>query len=182
MQTKMSGKTILSLDPSSTACGWALLDLAGRILEGGIIKPSKVRAEPQFRIKSMAEDFEQLLNEFRPGIVFIEITSGKVGTNRHKGAGAGLATYGMAVGFLWCVAANWLRQLPAEQQGQTEVVVVKENDWTRGVPKADRIAAVAAEFSQYNPIEDPGGDLADAIALGQWHIKEYKVKLAECVQ
>ena len=102
-------KTILSIDPSSTACGWALLDLAGRILQGGIIKPDKIRSEPQFRIKRMAEDLQRLLNELGPGIVLIEITSGKVGTNRHKGHGAGLGVYGMAVGYLWCVADCWLR-------------------------------------------------------------------------
>jgi hypothetical protein len=174
-------KTILAIDPSSSATGWALLDLAGRIIEGGIIKPDKLRAEPQFRIKSMAEDFRQLLNEFEPGIILIEITSGKVGINRNKGAGAGLGVYGMAVGYFWALTDCWFRQLPAEQQGQTEVVVVKENDWTRGVPKEDRIAAFACEFPAYNPADDPGGDVADAIGLGQWYIREYRAKLAEAI-
>jgi hypothetical protein len=125
----------------------------------------------------MADDLRQLLNEFEPGTVLIEITSGKVGHNRHKGSGAGLAVYGMAVGYLWAVIDCWLRRLPAEQQKNTEIVLVKENDWTRGVPKADRIAAVAAEFPAYDTAQDPGGDLADAIALGQWYLREYRARL-----
>jgi len=173
--------TILSLDPSSTVCGWALLDLAGRIISAGLIKPDKLRSEPKFRIQSMAEDLRQLFNEFEPRTVIIEITSGKVGANRHKGAGAGLGVYGMAVGYLWSVADNWRRQLPAEQQGLTEIVVIKENDWTRGVPKADRIAAVASEFPEYDAALDQNGDLSDAISLGQWYVKECRAKLAEAV-
>jgi hypothetical protein len=174
-------RTILSLDPSSTATGWALLDLAGRIVQGGIIKSDKLRNEPQFRIKSMAEEFRQLLNEFGPGIVIIEITSGKVGLNRHKGSGSGLSIYGMAVGYLWAVTDCWLRQLPAEQQGQTQIVPIRENLWCRGISKADRIAAVACEFPEYNPADDPGGDLADAVSLGQWYLKEHRARLVEAV-
>lgn len=165
--------TILALDPSSTVTGWALLDLGGRILQGGLLKPDKIRSEPQFRILRMADDLQQLLNEFEPGTIVVEITSGKVGINRHKGAGSGLGVYGMAVGFLWAVVVFWLQGLPAEQ-GRTEIILVKENDWTRGVPKSDRIAAVAAEFPQYDAARDPGGDLADAISLGQWYLKEYR--------
>lgn len=170
---------IFSLDPSSTRTGWALLGRAGQLLQAGLLLPDKVRSEPQFRILRMADDLRQLLNELAPGTVVIEITSGKVGTNRHKGSGAGLGVYGMAVGFLWAVAECWLRQLPAEQRGKTEIVLVKENDWTNRIPKTDRIAAVAAEFSEYESAKDPNGDVADAIALGLWWLKEFRVQLEE---
>lgn len=88
----------------------------------------------------------------------------------------------MAVGHLWAVAESWLRQLQAEQQGQTEIVLIKESTWCRGIPKSDRTAAVAAEFPEYDASQDPGGDLADAIALGQWFIKEYRARLVESVK
>jgi hypothetical protein len=174
-------KTILAIDPSSTATGWALLDLAGRIVQAGNIRPDKLRSEPQFRIKSMAEDLRQLLNEFEPGTVVIEITSGKTSKRHGSGAGAGLGVYGMAVGYLWAVTDCWLRQLPAEQQGQTQIVPIRENLWCRGISKADRIAAVACEFPEYNPADDPGGDLADAVSLGQWYLKEHRARLVEAV-
>ena len=66
-----------------------------------------------------------------------------------------------------------------EQKGQTEIIPVIENHWCRGVSKAARIAAVAAEFSQYDAVQDAGGDLADAIGLGLFFLREYRIKLAE---
>jgi len=88
----MSG-TILSIDPSSTQTGWALLDREERLFQAGILTPDKQRSEPQFRIAAMCRDLRQLLDEIEPAVILIEITSGKVGHNRHGGSGAGLGVW-----------------------------------------------------------------------------------------
>ena len=173
--------TILSLDPSSTKTGWALLDRSEQLLQGGLLTPDKQQCEPQFRIARMCSDLAQLLSEIEPEVILIEITSGKVG-KRHGGSGAGLGIYGLAVGAVWQAAEAWVRLLPSERQSETEIVLIRENDWTRGVPKADRIAGIESRFPEYSSDQDSGGDLADAIGLGQWWLTEYRLGLAEGVR
>ena len=173
--------TILSLDPSSTRTGWALLSQGEQLLQGGIIKPHKQKCEAQYRIAQMCKDLEQLLAEIEPETILLEWPSGHVGRKRHQGGGAGLSIYGAACGSLWRTCEHWIRSLPPEQQSQTEVELVLESDWTRGIPKSDRIAGVASRFKEYDPAADPGGDLADAIGLGCWYLKEYRMRLAEQV-
>lgn len=171
--------TILSLDPSSTCTGWALMDRSARLLQGGLLTPDKLKTDPQFRIAAMCRDLRQLLDELQPEMILIEWPSGHVGTKRHHGGGAGLSIYGAACGGLWQVCEHWLRSLPPEQQNDREVELILENDWTRGVPKVDRVAGVASRFSEYSIEQDPGGDLADAIGLGVWFLTEYRARLAE---
>jgi hypothetical protein len=43
------------------------------------------------------------------------------------------------------------------------------------VPKEDRIAAVAQWFRAYHIKDDPGGDVADAIGLSLWWIRELAI-------
>jgi len=174
--------TILSVDPSSTRTGWALLSQGERLLQGGILTPDKVRSDPQFRIAAMCRDLRQLLDEIEPETILIEITSGKVaGHKRNAMKGAGLGVYGMAVGAIWQAAEAWLRSRPPEQKNETEIVLIKENDWTRGIPKSDRIAGVASRFPEYSSEQDPGGDLADAIGLAIWYLTEHRARLVRQV-
>ena len=111
--------TILAMDPSSTKTGWALLDRSEHLLQGGILTPDKIRSEPQFRISAMCRDLRQLLGELDPETILIEITSGKVGRNRHGGSGAGLGVYGMAVGAIWQAAEEWLKSRPPYVRNHT---------------------------------------------------------------
>jgi hypothetical protein len=93
----------------------------------------------------------------------IEDTSGKVGARHGAGGGAGLSIYGKAVGYVW----GSLRG--SEALATADVLMVPENEWTRGKPKAKRIAGVMMlHRGLYDATMDPGGDAADAVGLGDW--------------
>jgi hypothetical protein len=166
---------ILSLDPSSTVIGWALLREPQDLIEAGLIRPNDPKTTPIHRIRSMAADVRELLTTFVPDEILVETTSGKVGLNRHSGRGAGLAVYGMAVGAIWHACESWAAPDLFGVGPKPRVHPVEENRWTRGQAKWKRIAAVAGEFSQYDPSTDPGGDMADAIGLACWFIREQAV-------
>lgn len=78
---------------------------------------------------------------------------------------------GAAVGALWQTVAVWAEW--QENDGRAvQVECINENLWTRGVPKEERAAWVRQCFDEYSPETDPGGDIADAIGLGLWWLKE----------
>ncbi len=170
---------LLGLDPSSTRPGWAWLSMGGDLRQAGLLTPDKSKAASEHRIAAMCRDLRDLLEQIEPAVVVIEHTSGHVGAKRHKGAGAGLAVYGVAIGALWQVTEAWKRSLPADRQGRTMIELVTENRWTRGTPKANRQAVVAACFPAYEPETDKGGDIADAIGLGSWWLRERMAKMLE---
>jgi hypothetical protein len=172
---------IFGLDPGSIRSGWAILDYREQLIEAGSMY-GKTKADPEFRISAMCHDLRQLLSKWQPKTIVIEITSGKVGRKRHTGCGSGLAVYGMAVGSLWQICEAWRFSLPIEQQFDVKILLIRENDWTRQVPKEDRNAAIAAMFTEYKIQDDPGGDVADAIGLGLWFLHEQIVRLAELVK
>lgn len=159
---------ILALDPSSTCTGYALLRSADDLAEAGRLRPGKTRDSAVHRITAMGVELAALIREWQPDEIVIEITSGKVGCRgRQRGMnGAGLAVYGMAVGYLWRVC------LEQQDRFRPPVYTVAENDWTRGVPKQQRAAGVALKYRNYRVIDDPGGDVADAIGLGCWWLRE----------
>jgi len=136
----------------------------------------------EFRINTMCSDLWQLLKKHQPTTVLVEWTSGRLNCRRHRGEGQGLAVHGAATGALWREALAWRRSLPAEQRIGVKVIVVRENDWTNGVPKSDRSTAIASMFPEYKIEQDAGGDIADAIGLACWYLKEQLVRLAECLK
>lgn len=165
---------ILSLDPSSTICGYAALRTDGSLVEAAAILPA-ARADPSFeRVVSMGEELARVLKRLKPDVVLIEWTKGKVNVGRHTGLGAGLAVYGCGVGWLGAVVWHW-----AVGRTQCHVEAVLENDWTRGIPKEQRQLAVTAAYPEYavHLADDPGGDIADAIGLGGWWIRERQLLL-----
>ncbi len=92
----------------------------------------------------------------------IEITSGKT-SSRHGGSGAGLGTYGMAVGHVarWAICNT----------SHDRVHQVYENDWTRGSKKERRKAHAEYAYPLYKENwseKDKGGDISDAIMLGDY--------------
>ena len=170
---------IFTLDPGSLRSGFAVLTMGGQLREAGLLLPDKRAAASEFRIEVMCRDLHDLLIRWDPSVVVLEWTSGKVNTSRHKGAGAGLAVHGAATGALWREVEAWRRSLPAERQSRVMVELIRENQWTRGTPKTDRQAAVAQEFPQYDPTQDIGGDLADAIGLATWWLRNRAVKMLQ---
>ena len=162
--------TVLALDPSSTIVGYAALRRNASLIEAGVITPPS-RAEVSYdRVMSMCDDLEQLLERIQPSVVLVEWTRGKVGQRRHGGLGAGLAVYGTGVGAIGRTAALYARGRP-----DCEVVYVLENDWTRGVPKDARQAALRSLVPEYAAVDDPGGDIADAIGLARWWLLEQQL-------
>lgn len=172
---------VFAIDPGSLRTGWAVLQAPERLVEAGLLLPDKTTAPSEFRINSMCRDLWLLLNEHRPKVILVEWTSGKLNARRHQGSGQGLAVHGAATGALWRECLAWRRSPRAKQQLEVKVILVRENDWTRGVPKQDRIRAVANMFPIYKPTNDGGGDIADAIALSVWYLHERIVRLAECI-
>jgi hypothetical protein len=173
-----NASVIFSLDPGSQRSGWAVFRVPEQLVEAGLLVPSRTRDDPAERLRAMKEDLIKLLDQFQPDVIVLEWTSGKVVRNRHGGGGAGLPIYGVAVGALWQVCEYWAGQSEVAQH-PCQVVLVPENEWTRGRPKmqprkggkavVSRIDIIAGLFPQYNPCEDPGGDMADAMGLNLYY-------------
>ena len=89
---------ILALDPASIRTGYAYFLAADDLHDAGYLTGADGDEEATDRILTMCQELEMLIDEHRPELVVIEVTSGHVGTRRHKGRGAGLGVYGMAVG------------------------------------------------------------------------------------
>lgn len=178
----MKEKLIFSLDPGSIRTGWALMKPPEQLVRAGLLLPDKQTAPSEFRIAAMCRSLWTLLNYWQPKTILIEWTSGKVGKRHGSGGGAGLAVHGAATGAIWREVVAWLRRQPPENQINTEVLLIKENIWTRGVSKKERTAAVAAMFPEYNPADDPGLDIADAIGINIFFQRERAVRLVECLK
>jgi len=170
---------ILSLDPSSTRSGWALMKPPEQLVRAGLLLPARQTDPSEDRIAEMCKSLWQILNLWQVKTILIEWTSGKT-QKRHKGSGAGLAVHGAATGALWREVLAWLRWQPGENQLKTKVILTRENEWTRGVSKRDRAVAIAAMFPEYKIDNDPGLDIADSIGLAVWYLREQSLKLAEC--
>lgn len=162
---------LLSIDPSSTRSGYAVLDVRGwlsvSVIEAGYLKPVRASHPPLMRIRAMADDLDELVALHSPAACTIEQTTGKVGKKRHKGGGAGLSIYGEAIGYL-------LARLDALMTAD-RVWPINENVWTHGVSKDDRVALLAARYPAYaaHMGMDKGGDVADAIGLGEFWAMEH---------
>lgn len=155
---------ILSLDPSSTCCGYAVMTSADRAEEFGILTPEKAAASYEIRAMSLARQIHAAALEVTPEAVVIEIPSRHVNHRRNGGNGAGIAQYAFAAGF----AAGKL-------DGHVDLRMFRADEWTGEVPKPDRIAALRVWCRQYNREAakgfDTGGDAGDALSLGRWWFK-----------
>lgn len=180
---------ILSLDPSSTCTGWAVLDdlSAAGLIDGGLIKPGSSKyidpgapeadrpdlaawyATPELRSSrrmiATLNDIGPLLGEYQPDRVVVEVPSGKAGSGSKRGAKGSLTTYGMAAGAVW---AYCLSRLPGK------VAAVNERMWTIG-QKNKQGRAYRHEClypGKYRSELDKGLDLSDAIGLGRWYLTQ----------
>jgi Holliday junction resolvasome RuvABC endonuclease subunit len=154
---------VMGIDPSSTRTGYALVVYPGRVATAGYVTGSRRNQLPLQRIAQMCLELRHLIEEEAPTEIVIEMSSGHVGA-RHLGGGAGLATYGMAVGAVWqaCMRA-------AELIG-SELNMVPENMWTGGISKSQRKTSLVLECEAYASVRggDCGADVADAIGLAVW--------------
>ena len=171
---------MFSLDPGSQRSGWAVMGPEQKLIEAGLLLPSRTRDDAAERIRAMKQDLLMLLDQYQPDVIVMEWTSGKVVRSRHGGGGAGLPIYGVAVGALWQVCEQWAGRCLAENPCQ--VVLIPENEWTAGRPKfgpskrgrsgPSRVDIIAGMFKEYDREKDPGGDVADAIGLNLYYQRQ----------
>jgi len=165
-------RTILALDPSSTRTGIAVMGFDNELIDQFALVP-KPDDTSDVRILIQCRDLRQALDQgvFKPEVIVIEGTSGKINKKRNKGQGAGMAIYGIAVGAIW-MTCNWWA---ADNKSDCPVEIVLENDWTRGVTKKQRAINMSLIYPQYKPYLDPGLDIGDAIGLGLWWLENNKL-------
>jgi len=164
-------KPDLFLDPSSTRTGYALMRGAEEVGDAGYLRPERASDPAMIRCLDMGLEVEGLIQEFEPDWAIVEIPSGKVHRRlAGRSGGAGLSVYGMAVGVILGVC-NW-------HLGRRQLHGVTENEWTGGVPKGKRCQLLAAQFPAYAErfARDPGGDVADALGLGEWWYRQLAIR------
>ncbi len=151
---------LLSLDPSSTATGWARFDGLD-LVAGDRLRPADRNARAVERILSLSEQLERLIVSCAPDEIVIEVPGRRPGTGARAGASNSLATYGLAVGVQLQVC--W-------QCSTAAVTAVEPAEWTKGRSKRRRQLALAVRNQKYRMLlgGDRGGDIADAIELGFW--------------
>ena len=158
-----SDMKILSLDPSSTCTGYAVLQDDRRLLEAGKLR-GKSGTAPMYRVLAMREELRGLLDEHAPDVVVIEMPLGRQYTRRQQKFSS-MAVWAGAAWAIWAFVYD-LREGSA-------VYPVDNTDWTQGVSKDLRQKEVWAEYGdQYDPDLDKGQDVSDAIKLALWWLKQ----------
>jgi hypothetical protein len=170
----------LSLDPSITCMGWCVLDWDGNPRSAGRLRPRPEAKSVEDRIESLLDQLGTLLTERWPEEIVMEVPSGHVNRRRHKGGGAGLATYGRLVG-----AVEQECRAYCQTMGRIPPRMVTETEWVRdlGGPKGKQARQALLERMLpgfYDRRQDPGGDICDAIRIGQWWAKERKIEGLVC--
>ncbi len=155
---------LLAVDPSSTCTGYAVMESAAMIIDGGIIRPDHAGEPVHWRASEMALHLDSMVREYACDQVLIELPDGKV-HRRIAGAGhgAGLSLYGLAAGIIYATLAQAVRS-----RDGMRLHVVTPAQWTGRVPKARRAAALRLRFPELDLSADRGLDMADAIGLGLW--------------
>lgn len=153
---------ILAVDPSATCTGYAIMqsaELPGGVVEAGLIKPDRSADQYIDRTKSMVRQLLELCEQFEQSLRVIVVETPAAQAPKGQKHRQGQAKYGFAVGY---IAAMLHVANPDIEQSYAAA-----DDWTHGVPKAKRAAAVG-QFFPALATDDKGHDCADAIALGHW--------------
>lgn len=156
----MSPIKLLSIDPSSTLTGYAVMDERVNLLEAGLLKPRKTRDELWVRIEAMCDGLLALITEVNPTHCIIEVPTGRHARLPAMASGS-LVKYGCAVGAMWAVASM-----------QIINVYPVPTTWTGGKPKKVRAQSIALRFRNYSKEQDGGFDMADAIGMGVWWLEQ----------
>lgn len=153
---------ILSLDPSSTTTGYAVLSDDGtKLIDAGKLR-GKAGTRATDRVLAMREGLIDVLTEHCPRTVLIELPTEKQHT-RNPERKSGMPVWAMAAGALWMVAFDW----PYDEDTIAHVI---PNTWTRGSTKAHRQRQASLCFPNYDATKDTGGDVSDAITMAMWWI------------
>jgi len=166
---------VLALDPSSTCSGYAVLertDRTMRMIEAGTLK-GKAAASAVDRVLAMRAELLALLCEHRPHVVLVEMPLERQYT-RTAGKRSGMAVWAGAAWALWMAAVDWAEQVERERTDLPDgrppcrIKPVNNTTWATGSTKELRKAHVRAAYPQYDPADDAGGDVADAVSLALW--------------
>lgn len=154
------GRPLLALDPSSSACGYAIF-WGGTLTRFGVLR-GKAKAPALDRIDLIVDALEAIVASIAPCVAVMEISGGKTHGRLSKASGLSVLGHGQGE----------VRR--ALKSAGVEVLAVPENAWTASVPKPTRAKRVALEYPPYRAFaargEDAGLDAADAIGIGLWYI------------
>lgn len=160
--------TLLSLDPSSTAYGYAVFR-GGSLATFGVAGTNS-RMSSAERIDFLAARLRKLVAEVAPSRVVMEWTGGKVHGRMRGRHVSGLAVLGQAQGVLYATLTGLVPHVDR----------VGEGEWTGGVPKPERARRIALEFPEYRKFRDagrdPGGDASDSIGLGLFYLARQRIE------
>lgn len=147
--------------------------------EAGVFRPSKSSLDAWSRIAEMTDDLAEYIDCLVPRTVLVEVGGGKVHRRvRMSSGGAGLATYGEAVGACCRAVVTWQTALLSEWEIPSELHRIAANQWTRGRPKRERAAEVALEHPGLGTSADRGHDAADALEMARWWLARHHPTLA----
>jgi Holliday junction resolvasome RuvABC endonuclease subunit len=154
---------LLSLDPSTTAVGWAVFR-GDRLARCGVWRPG---SGPLWaRVARIGVAVRQMVEECSPAAVVVEVTSGKTYHERRASSLAAL----MAGQATAVEAARGVgERLPVHP--------VTEVEWTGGRPKKNRAKLVAASepvYAAFAP-KDKDLDAADAVGVGLWWLGQRRL-------
>ncbi|CAB4131350.1 hypothetical protein UFOVP124_81 [uncultured Caudovirales phage] len=151
---------ILVLDPSSTACGWALF-LGETLRRCGVWRAGAGPMES--RVDRLCECLTASLPDIN--MVVVEISS-RIAYNARRAKSLPALLYAQG-------------RLEQAARGQvTKCHRVTEQEWTGRKPKHQRakmVALLEPVYRQFAP-RDKGLDAADAVGLGQWWISQQKIR------
>lgn len=165
---------LMTFDPSSRAIGWGVFNNGGQLIDHGLTRPNKKSEESaRVRICDMAVDVQRFIIEHQPTDIVIEAPAKlRKGARNHGHGGSYIhgAMHGWGVGMVHGVALGY--QLAAFQdERDVNVEIFQSDEWTVG--KDRRQYSVMSRLPGYNPDQDKGQDLSDAIYLG-WHWLEIR--------
>lgn len=170
--------TLIAIDPSIKCTGVARFETDG-LSSCFHIKPQQTRKGKTIPAHERIEDLicnlgvevSSIIHGYERVEFVVEITSGKTAGRLGKNV-QGLATYGMAVG--------QVVRFFKEEYGRDSVHEVYENDWTRGKGNKEyrRWACRHAHplYAEHAYEIDKGGDIADAIMLGEWWLQRRRLE------
>ena len=163
-------RKILGLDPSSTVTGYAVMGDDYTLFDAGRFVPGK-NDPVEVRTDAMCDDLAELLEDVVPDVIVLEWTSGKTAGRLQNRRMSGLQFYGIGLGEVRREIIHWLRSRPTDRH---RLVLVPENEWTKGKGKDERAAIIARLYRQYDFTADVGHDMADAIGVARYWLERHR--------
>lgn len=155
---------ILSVDPDSKIAGYAVLEGPRNLVEAGVVKP-KARDSISYRADTIVLRLSEIAGRHHVSVVVVEKPAPQQPVQGK--AQRGQADFGYAVGRICGRLAERFNGL---------VNAVPADKWTRGKSKGKRARELAEWLPQYDPEQDPGLHVADAIGVGVFWLEQAMVE------